>query len=1689
MTLNNPKLTLTFLGGGTSSSSMEVDSSFILKESISSTFQLFSSLKSSSRQMSLALKRKTPAIESIIKTEGDIKAVLTDGSNTLFTGYLSTNYSWTLGEYGEEALSVTIEDNGSKLLGKAFIKSGKHLFKCTASNAIKAVADKAGISFSDSIPTIDTSVVKVVSEDETCKDVLSTMLYELGYVYYFENDGKMNLFSLLTLPKTESVVLDGTTLVLKGGAAVTLSKSIRQYNSSKIRFTELGTAEHYLIYRNTTDKDSSHQYCNLVLKANEAFDGAEIYTIDDSVTRTPTQIEAVNAESETERVGSRKIIAVENVEAEIEKYGSIAASITAAGGPYIKVYAENRTASSRSITRLDAYADILYEKSQNIVLAGDDTTSSDNTLEEELEYVHTTDEAKKHASLVAEYNKYSSGSYTFYSREDIPLGAVVRLNDDVFTGLDVRVLVYAKVENDYSGIIEYRAVGYSEFSFDKSTVIQRQLISPVKDMGAKGETGAKGEKGDTGATGAQGIQGIQGEKGEKGDTGAQGIQGIQGEKGEKGDTGAQGIQGIQGEKGEKGDTGVTGAPGPQGEKGDTGEKGDKGDTGAQGPKGDTGAQGPQGEKGDTGATGAKGADARTYVTLTSGYDLNSCLTKDYVYVSSSTAICNSLLNKPDGFIAGEVRVEVEWLGSSSYIIQRLYCKAGSNSKSFARTYSSGTFGSWVEQGEKGDKGDTGATGAKGDKGDKGDTGATGAQGPKGDTGAAGKDYWQTKVWLDLSASTYDVDTWYPVIGTSLSNDGYVGIKVVVNLNSGTKPSWSTHSAGFSVDFHIDTQRSGWGTTNADTIIYSDTYKFCTVSPTSYTQMTYGSIPVLYLRGGGKYYVQATYAVTWTIKPEGYTWTSGSYTQTVSPATTRPNPMGRTLKGDTGSSVTTIIQYLLSTSSTLTEAEQSALTTWVDGASLSWSYGYYIYKRTKKETVETGAISYTYHGRDTSLETYFKSQLSFSITSDRSSYFKNLRAGSAETTTIQIKVNDRYYSPSSINWTLNGSSFSPTQSSGLYSFTIPLKNPLSSYTVKAVPVKNSSSITGAASSLTLTVVDITESCKFFGAVAKISSAGSGEVLLDGDSCFLTTKDGSYQGNAVYVYQSGSWVEFNSSTLDEDTKMTILSKAQKAAFEYAESNELASAYGYFKTLVAKYIYARNIGVEDLKLEEGGVIRSGGYQSDGSNPSKTAGIYMSADGKVKMEDAEINGSFSNSKIDANETQTLLWSKALPFLYQDGDYNSIDEMYSKPAFIKKIYPYLVGSSTDKLINTKAIYHNGTTVTPIFVYNASSSTISAISAGIYIKYGYARGVIYNGYSYGDVYLIVVSTSAITESALKSVSYFANATFSFDTSTIESMNNGSQFVTIPDGKGANRVFSHVYTPSIFRNLGVSASNLPAILVEDVIYECTQSFSITTLDNSTVGQCSPYKDEVSTTKTLGKYIRLAQKDGILYYQFSADKTTWTVLDETVYFSNLTVTADVDTATITGKFNFFQAASMEVRDLRKANNIFDETGKISVYSLYSNRIYTTILRALYDIYTNNVRATSVNAGVISAQEANVDMEKVNSVVPIVMEGSNIGTSSKRFENVYAGEGNFSGTVAGATVSGTNVQGTTVKAGADGKVVIGQDNESGYVNIHNVDQGSSATFWHIDAWHNQLRFVRSGSTVPGYVDASGVWGAVFN
>lgn len=363
----------------------------------------------------------------------------------------------------------------------------------------------------------------------------------------------------------------------------------------------------------------------------------------------------------------------------------------------------------------------------------------------------------------------------------------------------------------------------------------------------------------------------------------------------------------------------------KGKNGTNGKDGAVGPQGPQGPQGEQGVQGPQGATGATGATGADGKDGTsvsvkstsvTYAVTNSNSQPNdSAFTNTTMpnvavgqYLWSKTEVVYTDGKSTKSYSVSRIGTDGAkgMPGANGKTTHFAYATSADGKTGFSTTLFAGaTYIGTYDDNKIEDssiytdykwtklKGDTGA------KGDKGEQGDQGAQGPQGKPGADGKDYWQKDVWVDLSAETYDQNTWYTVVGEILPQTGFAGIKVVVNLNSDTKPSWSTHSNGFSVDFHIDTQCSGWGTTLAETIIYSDTYNFCPVSPVSYKQLGWGSRPILYLRGGGKYRVFSTYNAAWKIYKDGYTWQSGQYSQSAKPSSTRPTPEGHTLKGDKG----------------------------------------------------------------------------------------------------------------------------------------------------------------------------------------------------------------------------------------------------------------------------------------------------------------------------------------------------------------------------------------------------------------------------------------------------------------------------------------------------------------------------------------------------------------------------------------------------------------------------------------------------------------------------------------------------------------------------------------------------------------------------------------------------------------------
>lgn len=136
----------------------------------------------------------------------------------------------------------------------------------------------------------------------------------------------------------------------------------------------------------------------------------------------------------------------------------------------------------------------------------------------------------------------------------------------------------------------------------------------------------------------------------------------------------------------------------------------------------------------------------------------------------------------------------------------------------------------------------------------------------------------------VDLSSLNQNTYYPVIGYGLPRGGLHRLNLSVELNSGTKPSWSTHNSGFTCHLDILNEAGGWGTSFGKGIILENSFRFTDTMPVSYAQLSNSSRPVFWCRGGGKYFIYTDYAETWTVYTSSVTFSE----QTIAPTTTYPS---------------------------------------------------------------------------------------------------------------------------------------------------------------------------------------------------------------------------------------------------------------------------------------------------------------------------------------------------------------------------------------------------------------------------------------------------------------------------------------------------------------------------------------------------------------------------------------------------------------------------------------------------------------------------------------------------------------------------------------------------------------------------------------------------------------------------------
>lgn len=150
-------------------------------------------------------------------------------------------------------------------------------------------------------------------------------------------------------------------------------------------------------------------------------------------------------------------------------------------------------------------------------------------------------------------------------------------------------------------------------------------------------------------------------------------------------------------------------------------------------------------------------------------------------------------------------------------------------------------------------------------------------------------YYRVNGQQTLNLSALDSNKWYPCVMTAHPSNTTPIRVTFTDAQSGHKPSWSTHSSGFSFQFDFEWVGGGWGAINW----YLRVYRYAAQSGGETAcygleQRNNRSALVLYMRGGTSYYYRTTDGRSFTVYSTTTNIGSSTHPDNVSPRTSKLN---------------------------------------------------------------------------------------------------------------------------------------------------------------------------------------------------------------------------------------------------------------------------------------------------------------------------------------------------------------------------------------------------------------------------------------------------------------------------------------------------------------------------------------------------------------------------------------------------------------------------------------------------------------------------------------------------------------------------------------------------------------------------------------------------------------------------------
>lgn len=483
------------------------DNNYIVTSSVERVMRFHKDLEPNSNTLKFQMRRDSmlganTITEWLLKADDDIHIRVTrssDGVNysPYFRGFLSDNYKIKVNHDGVELIDFQAEDYTNKIMKRKWASINPGLYKShyisntgSSGNASKSLVSKVcsgpvsnivplryaanGYTLLD-VPNITNSLPAYYlpsDSESTCYDMLKSLLFEYGYTFFFDESGYLVVKSFRiptdTSPTTGFFNTASSRNII---GKIEVIKNQRKNKYVKVKLSTVATKTNQIIFSDTSGGDSINK-CNIVIKAGKAYpDGSETNTSSDQNTYSEYKLES-----------GEEIIAVDGTTLDVLKDSQISIVRQQNLNTKMNLKLINDGASDYSIRKLDIIGSTVYCKDQMIVESYGknawNETEGENTFEYEAKYISTSAEGMYLAKTLGDYYKYANLLYTIKSKDVFQVGDIVKIEEDIVSGINTVAQIIEKKDCADSDIITYTCVGISEITVE-ATIKEEFLNTPT----------------------------------------------------------------------------------------------------------------------------------------------------------------------------------------------------------------------------------------------------------------------------------------------------------------------------------------------------------------------------------------------------------------------------------------------------------------------------------------------------------------------------------------------------------------------------------------------------------------------------------------------------------------------------------------------------------------------------------------------------------------------------------------------------------------------------------------------------------------------------------------------------------------------------------------------------------------------------------------------------------------------------------------------------------------------------------------------------------------------------------------------------------------------------------------------------------------------------------------------------------